>query len=115
MRVSSARPTGDGATAFRLLSLVRAYARESMSSEQTETATRAWLDHYRSLARDASTGVRGERQLEWLQRLDLETEDLAAVARALLDRRELDDGPRTSGRSTCTSGSADTSASSRDG
>jgi predicted ATPase len=81
-----------GMTAFRLLSLVRAYARESMSADRAETVTRAWLDHYRSLAQDAATGVRGDAQLAWLRRLDLETENLAGVARTLLDRRELEEG-----------------------
>lgn len=79
-----------GTTVFRLLSLVRAYAHESMSPEHAESATRAWIDHYRSVATDAATAVRGQDQAEWLDRLDLETENLAGVARAMLDRRELD-------------------------
>ncbi len=81
----------DGTTALRLLSLVRAYAHWSSTPEHAEQATRAWLDHYRALARDAATGVRAAGQLEWLHRLDVETENLANVVRVLIDRRELDD------------------------
>ncbi|WP_345801577.1 DUF4062 domain-containing protein [Microbacterium sp. AZCO] len=79
-----------GTTVFRLLSLVRAYAHESMAPDQAESAVRAWIEHYRSLATDAATAIRGHGQGEWLERLDLETENLAGVARAMLDRRELD-------------------------
>ncbi|MEU1972079.1 DUF4062 domain-containing protein [Microbacterium sp. NPDC019599] len=80
----------EGETAFRLLSLVRAYAQEA-APEHAERATRAWIDHYRALATDAATGVRGKDQLDWLARLDLEIENLAGVTRAMFDRRELDD------------------------
>lgn len=80
-----------GTSVFRLLSLVRAFAAESTPPERAEAATRAWIAHYCALARDAATGLRGHGQLEWLQRLDLETENLAGVARTLLERRELDE------------------------
>ncbi|WP_133540835.1 DUF4062 domain-containing protein [Microbacterium sp. BK668] len=80
-----------GTTVFRLLSLVRAYARQTMTPEQADSATRTWIDHYRAVATDAEAGVRGRDQARWLERLDLETENLAGVVRAMLDRRELDE------------------------
>jgi hypothetical protein len=80
-----------GETVFRMLSLMRAYAGGSMTPERAEHVTRAWIDHYRRVAADASTGVRGLEQARWLARLDLETENLAGVARAMIDRRELDE------------------------
>ncbi|QIG38527.1 DUF4062 domain-containing protein [Microbacterium sp. 4R-513] len=80
-----------GTTVFRLLSLVRAYAHETMTPEHAETVARAWIDRYRALATDAAAAIRGHDQAEWLDLLDVETENLAGVARAMLDRRELDE------------------------
>ena len=76
--------------AFRLLGLVRAYAASTQDPEQAERGIAAWVHAYRGLAAEAVTGLRGPRQLEWFARLELESENLAAVMRTLLDRRDLD-------------------------
>lgn len=77
--------------AFRLLSLVRAYAATLLSDEEHARAVAAWVDGYRDLGARAAAGLRGTAQLEWLERLELESENLASVMRALLDGRELDE------------------------
>lgn len=77
-------------TTFRLLSLVRAYARETGTPELRRTADTAWISTYRSLAERAESGMQGLEQLAWLDTLELEIENLAAVGRALIDRREFD-------------------------
>ena len=76
----------DGSQLFRLLSLVRAYARTLGGPESRQAATEAWIAHYRELARTAAVQLRGGDQLEWLARLERESENLAAVMRTLLDR-----------------------------
>lgn len=79
-----------GVTMFRLLSLMRAYAAELQTSEAAATATEAWLTNYRELAVQAQLGLRGPDQLDWLERLERETENLASVTRVLFDRHDLD-------------------------
>ena len=79
-----------GTTIFRLLALVRAYAAEQLSPDESAQATQAWLANYRELAKGAQTGLRGADQLIWLDRLERETENLAGVTRALLDSRDLE-------------------------
>lgn len=79
------------APAFRLLSLVRRYAGTLLDEGQRTHSVAAWVDSYRDLAADAAAGLRGDRQLEWLARLELETENLAGVMRTLLDGRKLDE------------------------
>lgn len=76
----------DGSQLFRLLSLVRAYARTLGAPESRQAATEAWIAHYRELARTAAVQLRRGDQLEWLARLERESENLAAVMRTLLDR-----------------------------
>ncbi|HKP14498.1 MAG TPA: hypothetical protein VJT85_00470, partial [Gemmatimonadaceae bacterium] len=76
---------------FRLLSLVRAYAATLLPETERGRARDAWVDGYRDLAARAAEGLRGETQLEWLTRLELETENLSSVMRALLDARRLDE------------------------
>ncbi len=76
---------------YRLLSLVRAYGRRELDAEESEAVTAAWIAHYCALAVEAQVPLRGTGpQLEWLERLELEIENLAAVTHTLLDRRELD-------------------------
>lgn len=80
-----------GATpAFRLLALVRRYSATLLEPDERDRAVAAWIGTYRALAHEAADGLRGPMQLEWLGRLELESENLASVMRALLDRGDLD-------------------------
>lgn len=82
-----ARADRGGMPAYRLLSVVRAFAGEV---GVPDGAPEARIAHYRGVAREAAQALRGPEQLEWLSALDLESENLGGVYRALLDRRELD-------------------------
>jgi hypothetical protein len=70
---------------------VRAFAADLLTPEQSAAAAEAWLANYRDLAAEAEPALRGAQQLEWLHRLERETENLARVTRVLFDRRDLDD------------------------
>ena len=76
--------------AFRLLSLVRAYAPSLGDPAQRKAAIDAWTGYYRELAQSAPAGLRGPEQLVWLARFELESDNLAQVMRTLLDERNLD-------------------------
>ncbi len=75
--------------AYRLQSLVRAYGQRELTD--ADAARSAWVAHYVAVASAARLPLRGEGdQRAWLARLELEIENLNAVARTLLDRRDLD-------------------------
>ncbi|MCR2784978.1 MULTISPECIES: DUF4062 domain-containing protein [unclassified Microbacterium] len=76
--------------AFRLLGTVRSYALGMQPADEAERNVQGWIRAYLSLAEDAGDGLRGSDQLEWLARLELEIDNLAAVMRTLLNRHELD-------------------------
>ena len=75
---------------FRMLVLVRAYAAGLLDPRSREAAATAWIAHYRERALHAASELRGPGQLHVLRLLEVEVENVAAVGRALLDRRELD-------------------------
>ncbi|GAA2011236.1 ATP-binding protein [Microbacterium ulmi] len=84
------RTEQSGAETFRMLMLVRAYADEQLTPELRERATAAWIDLYSEHAQRAAIELRGPGQHGVLQSLEREVENVAGVARALIDRRELD-------------------------
>jgi tetratricopeptide (TPR) repeat protein len=67
-----------GASArYRLLETVRQYSRDRLlESGNVETARRRHSDWYRALAEQAEPELRGAEQAEWLERLDLEQDNL---------------------------------------
>ncbi|WP_160150907.1 DUF4062 domain-containing protein [Microbacterium timonense] len=75
---------------FRMLMLVRAYAGGLLDDDLREQAVSAWISHYETRAHEAAVALRGPGQLDVLRELELEVENLAAVARSLIQRRELD-------------------------
>lgn len=75
---------------FRMLVLVRAYANGLLDEERRETAVAAWIAHFSEQAHRAAVALRGPGQLDVLRELEREVENVAAVARSLIDRRDLD-------------------------
>lgn len=75
---------------FRMLVLVRAYAAGLLGPEERERATAAWIVHYRERAAHAAAALRGPGQLDVLRALEVEVENVAAVERTLLDRKEFE-------------------------
>ncbi|WP_419994363.1 AfsR/SARP family transcriptional regulator [Streptomyces boninensis] len=86
-----AAPTASGEMRYRLLETVREYAGERLAAVPAEadaapdaTAARH-LTYYRELARTADPQLRGSAQREWLDRLQLEHDNLrAALRRAIV-------------------------------
>ena len=71
---------------YSLLETVRQYAAERLGESQEEDAARSrHLAYYVALAEKARPGLTGARQVEWLDRLDIERENLLA-AHAWCDR-----------------------------
>ena len=81
---------------YRMLETVREYAREKLiEAVETETAHRRHLRWHVALAQQAAVGIRGPRQTEWLDRLELEHENLrGALAWAQADPDVTEDGLR---------------------
>lgn len=76
---------------YRLLTTVRTYAAELASDEEREQSVTAWIEHYRGMVGRAAPRLRGPDQLEQLAALELESENIAAVGRALVDRGRFDE------------------------
>ncbi|MFN8475254.1 MAG: tetratricopeptide repeat protein [Anaerolineae bacterium] len=71
----------EGATArYRMLETVYEYAREKLvAAAETEAVQRRHLRWFLVLAQQAASAVRGPRQGEWLDRLEVEHENLRAA------------------------------------
>ncbi|MFN8498574.1 MAG: tetratricopeptide repeat protein [Anaerolineae bacterium] len=80
----------EGAAArYRMLETVREYAREKLlAAGEVETAQRRHLQWFLALAQEAAAGMRGPRQGEWLDRLELEHENLRNALAWSLDDAE---------------------------
>jgi predicted ATPase/class 3 adenylate cyclase len=72
--------TPDGEPRFRLLDTIREYAAERLDARgETERIRDRHRDWYVSLARRAAGELSGSDQREWLDRLELEHDDIRAV------------------------------------
>ncbi|WP_030670352.1 BTAD domain-containing putative transcriptional regulator [Streptomyces rimosus] len=85
-----AAPGGDGRMRYRLLETVSEYAGERLDEAGERSATeRRHLVAYRELARTADPLLRGPAQRVWLERLELEHDNLrTALRRAVAVRDE---------------------------
>jgi predicted ATPase len=81
--------TGTGLVRYRLLETMRQYADRELRAEGPDAVARARAahrDHYLALAETAAPGLISHDQAQWLDRLDLELDNLrAAVAFSLED------------------------------
>jgi len=84
------RADTDPAT-YRLLTTVRSYAAGLGTPEESDRAGRAWIAHYRAVVAAAAPKLRGPGQLQQLAALELESENIATVGRALLDLGRVDE------------------------
>lgn len=82
-------------TRHRLLETVRQYGQEKLSEagEEAEAGERH-ARHYLALAEEADPELKGERQEEWLARLEKENDNLRAAMRFLLDADEVESALR---------------------
>ncbi len=80
-----------GGARYRLLETVRQYASEKLGAEAEEKgAGGRHARYYLALAEEAEPELKGERQEEWLERLEGDNDNLRAAMRFLLDADEVD-------------------------
>jgi len=80
-----------GGTRYALLETVRQYASEKLrAAAEEKEAGGHHARYYLALAEEAEPELKGERQEEWLERLETENDNLRAAMRFLLDAEEVD-------------------------
>jgi non-specific serine/threonine protein kinase len=69
-----------GTARYRMLETIRHYARDKLQATDEEARARArHVDYFLQLAEEAEPALRGEEQLSWLGRLELEHDNLRAA------------------------------------
>jgi tetratricopeptide (TPR) repeat protein len=68
---------------FRMLDTVRDYCAEQLDAEERLRALALHFDYFRELAEEANPKLKGQEQAAWMDRLDMELDNL----RAALDRQ----------------------------
>ena len=97
------QPPGSGETAvavlhFRMLETIRAFALERLAvSVEAAAVRRAHAQYYLALAEDAASNLTTGAQAFWLERLDLEQENLRAALTWSLDEGEVETALRLGG------------------
>lgn len=82
-------PSATGAMRYRLLETVAEYARERLEESGSRTAAeRAHLMYYRELARTTDPLLRGPRQREAVELLELEDDNIRTALRHAVDARD---------------------------
>lgn len=78
-----------GETRYRLLETIRQYAHERLvTSGETEHVGQRHADWFLALAVQASPGLNGPTMATWLERLEIEHENLRAALRWLLEHKQ---------------------------
>ncbi|HEX7950192.1 MAG TPA: adenylate/guanylate cyclase domain-containing protein [Candidatus Limnocylindrales bacterium] len=81
--------TGDGEPRFRLFDTIREFAAERLAERgETETIRDRHRDWYLALAERAASEIAGADQRRWLDRLELEHDDIRAVLDRSIDRSD---------------------------
>lgn len=82
----------DGASPrYWMLETIREYALARLAeSGEMDSLRRRHAEHYRALAETAHAGLLGQRQAEWLRRLDLDHDNLRAALAWSLEAGEVD-------------------------
>ncbi|PZG13531.1 BTAD domain-containing putative transcriptional regulator [Nonomuraea aridisoli] len=87
---------------FRMLQTIRAFCAERLAESGEESAVRqAHATYYLDLAIAADARLRAAEQLEWLARLDEESDDLIAATRWAAESGRLELGLRLTAYSAC--------------
>ena len=85
----------DGETRYRLLDMVRQYATEKLDEvEEANEVGRRHATFFVGLAEEVEPELKRARQLAWLERLEIEHDNLRAAMRWLLERGEADETAR---------------------
>ena len=76
----------DGSTRFRMLEVVREYALEALErGNEAEAMQRSHVAYFLSLGEEAEPHLQAAQTVEWLNRLEVENENLRAAFRWLLE------------------------------
>jgi non-specific serine/threonine protein kinase len=87
-----------GAPRYRLLEPVRQYAREKLEEDgEAEEARRRHAGHYLALAESAEPELTSARQQEWLERLEVEHDNLRTALAWFFERKEKEGSLRLAG------------------
>jgi predicted ATPase/DNA-binding SARP family transcriptional activator/DNA-binding CsgD family transcriptional regulator len=87
-----------GERRFVMLETIHEYARERLDlSEEAEKVSRRHLEYFLALAEEAELQLRGARQGKWLERLELEHDNLRGALSWALEGGEAELGLRLSG------------------
>jgi predicted ATPase/DNA-binding CsgD family transcriptional regulator len=80
-----------GESRYRLLETVRQYGREKLeASADAEEARRRHTGFYLALAEEAEPRLKGHQQVEWMERLEVENQNLRAATQRLLEKGEIE-------------------------
>src|SRR5215471_20605437 len=82
------RTQGDGPLRYRMLETLREYAQERLASSVTATRTaQRHVDYFLTLAERAEPQLRRAEQVEWLERLELDHDNLRVALRWSVEHR----------------------------
>ena len=85
----------DGQARYRLLEMMRQYGREKLSeSGEAGEVRERHAEYFLALAEEAEPGLKGERQVAWLERFEREHDNLRAAISWWLERSNLQDAAR---------------------
>jgi predicted ATPase/DNA-binding CsgD family transcriptional regulator len=80
-----------GETRYRLLETVRQYGREKLeASADAKEARRRHTGFYLALAEEAEPRLKGRQQVEWMEKLEVENQNLRAATQRLLKKGEIE-------------------------
>jgi non-specific serine/threonine protein kinase len=93
-----ARGSDEGGVRYRMLEPVRQYVQEKLEeSGETQAAKRAHAGYFLALAEQAEPRLRGPEDMEWLERLEVEHDNLRAALSWALEQGEAELGLRLAG------------------
>ena len=84
-----AEPTEQGGVRYRLLEPIRQYALEKLEqSGKSDDVKRAHAEHYLALVEEAEPELIGPREAEWLERLEVDHDNIRAALLWTSEQRE---------------------------
>ena len=91
-----AEPTEQGGVRYRLLEPIRQYALEKLEQSKSDDVKRAHAEHFLALV-EAEPELIGPREAEWLERLEVDHDNIRAALSWTSEQREAEVGLRLAG------------------
>jgi predicted ATPase/DNA-binding CsgD family transcriptional regulator len=93
-----AEPTAQGGVRYRLLEPIRQYALEKLEqSGKSDDVKRAHAEHFLALVEEAEPELIGPREAEWLERLEVDHDNIRAALSWTSEQMEAEVGLRLAG------------------